>query len=90
MKISPLPLASKTLEKQYTGAPNNAISLHALWAQNDATAQLSPVFDALLQTLKTRFRVATALIFVAQKGAVALHMHAGVNTDDLGCRDAIS
>ena len=90
MKISPLSPVSKTLEKQYTAASNNAISLHTLWAQSDASAQLSPVFDALLRTLKTRFRVATALIFVAQKGAVALHMHAGVNTDDLGYRDAIS
>ena len=77
-------------EKQRTALAHGVVSLHTLWAHCDASAQLSPVFDALLRTLKTRFRVATALIFVAQKGAVVLHMHAGVNTEHLGCGDALA
>ena len=68
---------------------NKLDSLHTVWAQHVDAAQVSPVFDALLRILKTRFRVATAMIVIAQRGTAVLSMQVGADPALLDCAAAL-
>ena len=69
---------------------DSRISLHTLWAQPDVAPQASPIFDALLQTLRTRFRLATAVIIMAQRGKILINLFAGHNPQELVCGAALA
>ena len=58
------------------------VSLHTLWGQENAAAQTNPVFSTLLRMLKTRFRVATVMVLVAQNGATVINMYVGPEPGD--------
>ena len=89
---SDLRSALKNSFKQQQASDNTSpiVGLHTLWAQIDTPAQSPPHFAALLQTLKTRFRVATALFFMAQKGAVVINMCSGREPGALDCTSALA
>jgi len=65
-------------------------SLHTVWAQKELAAQVSPVFDALLGILKTRFRVTTAMIFMVRNGSALINMRFGTDPGRLDCKAALT
>jgi PAS domain S-box-containing protein len=65
------------------------VCLHTVWAHKDAVVHTDPVFNTLLQLLKTRFRVATVLLFMAQKGAAVIKMRVGPDPSDFYCTPAL-
>ena len=69
---------------------DDLVSLHELWAQKNAATQASPIFDALLQMVKTRFRVASAVVFMAHNGSVVINVHAGVDVNAMDCSAALA
>ena len=83
-KFTQLPLASaKKLE-------NKPASLHTFWAQSDVAAQTPPIFATILQILRTRFRVTTAMIFMAEQGSVVINMCGGCEPSELVCAGALA
>lgn len=68
----------------------NLTSLHTLWAQSDVVAQMSPIFAAVLQILRTRFRVTTAIVFMAQQDSVVVNMWGGCDPSVLDCAGALA
>ena len=81
---------SKNLTHPSSGSVRNLTSLHTLWAQTDVAAQTSPIFAAILQIVRTRFRVTTAMVFMAQQGSVVINMWAGCDPDVLDCAGALA
>ena len=71
-------------------ASSKLASLHTVWVRNVDAARVSPVFDALLRILKTRFRVATAMIFMSQEGAAVASMRVGADPAELDCAAALA
>ena len=78
------------LAYQYLASLDVPVSLHTVWAQKDAAAQTGPIFKALLRLLKTRFRVATVMFFMAQKGDVVVNMRAGRDPGNFDCAAALA
>ena len=68
------------------------VSLHTLSSQKQTPTQGPPVFDTLPETLKrlkTRFGVASAIVFVAQDGKAAT-LHGGTDPALLDCTAALA
>lgn len=82
-------MAKKSEQKPPT-SHDTPVSLHTLWAQKDVAAQTDPIFNTLLRILKTRFRVATVLIVMAQKGAAVINMRAGPEPGNFYCAPALA
>lgn len=68
----------------------NPVSLHTQWAQKETAAQVSPVFETLLNILKNRFRVAGVIAFVMQEGTAVLNMSVGQEPSALDCTAALA
>ena len=64
-------------------AGNSAASLHTVWAQKTPTDRASPMLDALLGVVRTRFRLATLAILMVRDGAVVINMRAGADPAQL-------
>ena len=65
------------------GFPDNGLSLHTVWAQKTAPDRVSPVLDALLHIVKTRFRVITVMVLMVRDGTVVINMGAGADPAQL-------
>ena len=68
----------------------NLQNLHTVWAKNEPPVQFSPVCDALLRTIKARFRVVTVTVFMARDGVTVLNAHTGYDPTSLNAEAALA
>ena len=81
---------AKKPKSQLAALQDAPVSLHTLWAQKDVVCQTDPIFNSLLRILKTRFRVATVIVCMAQKGTSVIHMRAGPDPGHFYCTPALA
>ena len=90
MKSSTSSALGKKSNQLLASSSKTSDNLHAVWAHTGLPAQISPVFDALLSTLKTRFRVTAAMIFMVRNGSTVINMRCGTDPAALDCKVALA
>ena len=61
-----------------------------MWAQKNQQDRASPILEATLRILKTRFRVATVMLLMARNDTVVINMRVGADPDQLDSALALS